>query len=236
MSSLNISSGSDDPLLGSGARPPVKLDLVSMKEYFIGMASYVSNRVTLDTVRPLNMFLGISGPSFCFSPQAFNAPVKKIDKSTYEKFKSRLKLNFSFFLSNYALLTIGVGVVTALMHPGMIISVCALWALWGLHHFLISNELVVFGRNIGTILSISQRSTILMILSAVVIVWKCLMPFITVVAISGVIILTHAIARDPSHVTSEFQQTAGASGNFSDDSDESHESDVLVEKPSMINV
>eukprot|EP00529_Nitzschia_sp_RCC80_P042460 CAMPEP_0113474018 /NCGR_PEP_ID=MMETSP0014_2-20120614/18356_1 /TAXON_ID=2857 /ORGANISM="Nitzschia sp." /LENGTH=43 /DNA_ID=CAMNT_0000366829 /DNA_START=33 /DNA_END=160 /DNA_ORIENTATION=- /assembly_acc=CAM_ASM_000159 len=43
----------------------------------------------MDTVRPLPTFLGISGPSFCFAPDAFTPPVKKIDKSSPEKFKSR---------------------------------------------------------------------------------------------------------------------------------------------------
>ena len=172
-------------------------------------------------------FLGISGPSFCFSPTAFNAPVKKLDKSTYEKFQSRLKLNFAFFLSNYALLTVGVALVTALMHPGMVFLVGLIWGLWGLHAFLISNELILFGRNLGTVISISHRSTALTILTVFVILWKCLKPSITVVIISGLIIVVHALFRDPSHVTSnEFQDRDSNS-----DSDETHESEVLVEKP-----
>ena len=170
--------------------------------------AYIESRVTIDTVRPLNMFLGITGPSFCFSPLAFNAPVKKLDKSTYEKFISRLKLNFSFFLSNYALLTIGVGLVTALTHPGMIVSVAMLWALWTLHYFLISNELVIFRRNVGSLISISHRSNILIALTAFVIVWKCLRPTMTVISVSFLIILFHAMLRDPSDVTREFQTGA----------------------------
>jgi len=178
------------------------------------------------------MFFGISGPSLCFSPAAFNAPVKKLDKSTYEKFQSRLKLNFAFFLSNYALLTVGVALVTALMHPGMVLSLGLIWVLWGLHTFLISNELILFGKNIGTLISISHRSTVLMILTAFVIIWKCLKPSITVVAISGLMILVHALLRDPSHVTSsEFQTGSSFRSSSSDSDDETHESEVLVEKP-----
>lgn len=198
--------------------------------------AYIGSRVTVDTVRPLNMFLGITGPSFCFSPAAFNAPVKKLDKSTYEKFQSRLKLNFAFFISNYALVTTGVALVTALMHPGMVISVGLIWGLWALHKFLISNEVILFGRNIGMLLSISQRSTVLIILTAIVIITKCLKPTITVIAISGAIILVHALLRDPSHVTSgDFQTSSGRESLSDDDSVEnSHESEVLVEKPGQV--
>ena len=198
--------------------------------------AYIGSRVTVDTVRPLNMFLGITGPSFCFSPAAFNAPVKKLDKSTYEKFQSRLKLNFAFFISNYALVTTGVALVTALMHPGMVISVGLIWGLWALHKFLISNEVILFGRNIGMLLSISRRSTVLIILTAIVIITKCLKPTITVIAISGAIILVHALLRDPSHITSgDFQTSSGKESMSDDDSVEnSHESEVLVEKPGQV--
>lgn len=238
--SLSISSGSQDgDKAGSSAKGSVHLDFLSIKAYMTGMMAYIGSRVTLDTVRSLNMFLGITGPSFCFSPAAFNAPVKRLDKSTYEKFQSRLRLNFAFFLSNYALLTAGVALVTALMHPGMVISLGLIWGLWALHKFLVSNELIVFGRNIGTLISISQRSTILIILTAIVITWKCLKPTITVIAISGGLILVHALLRDPSHVTSgDFQSGNGnnISSSMSDDDsgENSHESEVLVEKPGQV--
>jgi len=237
--SISISSGSEDGInSGSSAMMSVNLDFVSIKAYITGMMSNIGSRVTVDTVRPLPMFFGITGPSFCFSPAAFNAPVKKLDKSTYEKFQTRLKLNFAFFLSNYALVTTGVALVTALMHPGMVISVGLICGLWALHKFLISNELILLGRNIGTLISISQRSTVLIILTAIVIIWKCLKPTITVISISGVLILAHALLRDPSHVTSgEFQNGNGKNGiNMSDDDSvgNSHESEVLVEKPGQV--
>jgi len=238
--SLSISSGSQDgDKAGSSAKGSVHLDFLSIKAYMTGMMAYIGSRVTVDTVRPLNMFFGITGPSFCFSPAAFNPPVKKLDKSTYEKFQSRLRLNFAFFLSNYALLTAGVALVTALMHPGMLIALGLIWGLWALHKFLISNEVIVFGRNIGTLISISQRETILIILTGIVITWKCFKPTITVILISGGLVLVHALLRDPSHVTSgDFQSGNGnnSSGSMSDDDsgENSHESEVLVEKPGQV--
>eukprot|EP00537_Pseudo-nitzschia_pungens_P018300 CAMPEP_0172400864 /NCGR_PEP_ID=MMETSP1061-20121228/47781_1 /TAXON_ID=37318 /ORGANISM="Pseudo-nitzschia pungens, Strain cf. pungens" /LENGTH=257 /DNA_ID=CAMNT_0013134291 /DNA_START=132 /DNA_END=906 /DNA_ORIENTATION=+ len=234
--SLSVASGSDDRNNAvSKGKSSVNLNFGTMQAYVVGMMGYIGSRVTMDTVRPLNMFLGITGPSFCFSPAAFNSPVKKIDKSTYEKFRSRLRLNFAFFLSNYALVTTGVALVTALMHPGMVISVILIWGLWALHRFLISNELILFGRNIGTLVSISHRSTALVILTGFVLVWKCLKPTITVISISGIIILTHALLRDPSHVTSgDFHSGSGHHSTSDDDSGNSHDSEVLVESPDVI--
>jgi type III secretory pathway component EscV len=180
------------------------------------------------------MFLGISGPSFCLSPIAFSPPVKNLDKSTPEKFKSRLKLNFAFFLSNYALVTAGVALVTALMHPGMLLAIFLCWGLWIIHTFLISNEVILFGRNIGTLVSISHRSTALVIITAVVIIWKCLFPAITVVAISGLIITAHALFRDPKHIDVNDSRSYG--GGSDEDSGSSHDdsSEVLVEKPGQV--
>jgi hypothetical protein len=239
--SLVVESGSDDRKFdGSSSNKtnkeslsPTQLDITTVKIYVAGIASYITSRVTMDTVRPLNMFLGISGPSFCLSPEAFNSPVRKVDKSTPEKFKSRLKLNFVFFLSNYALVTAGVALVTALMHPGMLIALSMLWALWGLHTFLISNEVIMFGRNIGTLVSISHRSNALVVITAAVILWKCLFPAITFVAISGLIILTHALFRDPKNVDT-YEKYRG-NGSYDDDSGEdSHDSEVLVDKPGQV--
>jgi len=239
--SLSVSSGTDDEKnAGSTGKPSINFDLSTIQAYVTGMAGYIGSRVTMDTVRPLNMFLGITGPSFCFSQAAFNAPVKKIDKSTYEKFRSRLRLNFAFFLSNYALVTAGVAIVTAFMNPGMVISVGLIWGLWALHKFLVSNELIVFGRNIGTLVSITHRSVALTILTGFVIAWKCLKPTITVISISGIIIMTHALLRDPSHVTSGEYQSVGIAGRKSsgsdDDSDENNpdEFEVLVNTPGQV--
>lgn len=236
--SLTVESGSDDRKYGDSSHNKntntLQLDFTTMKAYATGMTSYITSRVTMDTVRPLNMFLGISGPSFCLSPEAFNPPVRKVDKSTPEKFKSRLKLNFAFFLSNYAVVTAGVALVTALMHPGMLIALGLLWSIWGLHTFLISNEVILFGRNIGTLVSISHRANALILITTVVIVWKCLYPAITVVAISGLIILAHAMFRDPKNIDTSGKYRSGGSDDDDDSGEDSHDSEVLVDKPGRV--
>jgi hypothetical protein len=185
----------------------------------------------LDTIRPLPMFLGVTGHTLCFSPAAFTPPVKKLDKTSMEKLKSRIKLNFTFFLSNYAFVFFGVALVVALMHPAMIAFLAILWGLWGFHSFLISNEVIVFGRNIGTLVSISHRSNALTLITFVVIVWNCLWPAITVAVLSSILILSHAVMRDPKHI-----ETSKTFGNRDVDDDStggytSGESEVLVDRP-----
>jgi hypothetical protein len=236
--SLAVDSGSADKKIAGSSSSSFdvtsQVDVIAIRAYLSGVTSYVTSRVTMDTVRPLSMFLGITGPSFCLSPEAFNPPVRKVDKSTLEKFKSRLRLNFAFFLSNYAVVTVGVALVTALMHPGMLLALGLLWAIWGFHTFLISNEVVIFGRNIGTLMSITQRSNALFVLTTFVIVWKCLVPAFTVVVISGFIIFLHALFRDPKQIdtTSDRIRTLGSDD---DSGEESHDSsEVLVEKPGQV--
>lgn len=181
------------------------------------------------------MFLGLSPHNLCFAPEAFGPPMKKLDKSSPEKFNSRLRLNMSFFLSNYAVVTAGVSLVTMLMHPGMLVSVGLLWILWTAHHFLISNEVIVMGRNIGTILSMNQRSMLLSVLTFFVVVWKCLRPTIMAIAISSLLIFVHAILRDPKHIdTSSSSSSTGSTFGKNDSDDEevqSSDSEVLVERP-----
>ena len=176
------------------------------------------------------MFLGLS-EAFCLSTGAFAPPTKRVDKTMFEKIRSRISLNFAFFLSNYALVAFGVAVVVALSHPGMLLFVGAVWLLWMAHTFLIDHELIVFGTNVGLIMSITQRSTVLSLLTIIVIIWKCLFPVVTFVAISGIIILSHALMRDPKHIesSSEFRG--------SEDSDEEtvdEEKHVMVERGDVI--
>jgi hypothetical protein len=92
------------------------------------------SRVSVETLRPLPMFVGVVTPAqqqqqqhstskqLCFAGGAYTAPIRKFDKASLEKVKSRVSLNFAFFLSNYALVATMVGLVVALMHPGMVRS------------------------------------------------------------------------------------------------------------------
>mmetsp|Transcript_18520 Transcript_18520/g.33555 ORF Transcript_18520/g.33555 Transcript_18520/m.33555 type:complete len:209 (-) Transcript_18520:609-1235(-) len=187
-------------------------------DVFSCSAIRLRDRVTLDTLRPLNLFLGLTGPSWCLSPGAFAPPTRHVDKTMFEKIRARVRLNFAFFLSNYALVAFGVAVVIAMSHPGMLLFVGAVWLLWMAHAFLIDHELIIFGTNVGMLLSITQRSTLLSVLTIIVVIWKCLVPLIVFVTISGIIILSHALMRDPKHIEN--------STEFREDSDD----EVIVEQ------
>jgi hypothetical protein len=78
----------------------------------------------------------------------------------------------------------------------------------------------------------TTRSNALMVITVIVVSWKCLFPAITFVSISGLIISTHAIMRDPKQID------AGPSNEShekdSDNEGDSSESEVLVERGDVI--
>lgn len=252
---LGVSSGSADRSARSGGvggggigksasnsagHHQVMIDFETMRHYFATLASEIQGRVSLDTLRPLTAFLGIdpSSSSCLISAGAFTPPVQKLDKMTLEKVTSRMKLNGAFFLSNYVLLAVMVALVVALMHPSMIFFVAVCWSLWSLHHFLISNQLVIFGINAHSLLSIQQRFYILFTVTTVVVFMKCLVPTIYFCSISALMILSHAFLRDPKHTenssrniiaAADQDDVEGGGGSGSDSSSASDE--VLVERP-----
>lgn len=174
------------------------------------------------------LFLGVnSAGAICFSAEAFTSPIKKLDKASPEKLKSRVALNFAFFLSNYALVAAMVALVVALMHPGMVFFVALVYAAWACHSFLIRNELEVFGIPIHSLLTIQQRFYLLFVLTAIVVVWKCLVPSLIFVSISMILIVTHAVLRDPKHIEMMNDSDEEAENSGGDSSG----SEVIVERP-----
>lgn len=239
---LKVSSGSDDyrGASSSNQKSSVSIDIETMRMQLSAFAARLQSRVSVETLRPLPMFLGVNPVGFCLSVGAFTPPVKKLDKTTPEKISSRIKLNFAFFLSNYALVAAMVGIVVALMHPGMLFFVGIVMGLWSLHSFMIRHELVVFGFNLGMLLTIQQRFYVLFGITTIVVVWKCLLPTVYFCAISGLIIVSHAFLRDPKHIESSASNLFG--GQDSDDEEDgeagegtgsggSDGSEVLVDSP-----
>ena len=176
----------------------------------------LSERITLETLRPLPLFLGIqeskSGHSFCLAAGAFSAlppPADDDDQtSVWDHLRTRLTLNGALFLTNYALVAGGVAIVIALLHPGMLLVLTVVMALWWCHDYLIHQTVMLGTYNIGAILTINQRSTVLTMLTLVAIVWKCLLPVVSFVIVSGILIGLHAISRDPQHIEQYSQQSA----------------------------
>ena len=164
--------------------------------------SKYTERISMDTLRPLPTFLGVTGPAFCIAATAFAPPTKKLDKDAAEKIGSRLKLNFAYFLTNYALILAGTAFVVALMHPSMLLLMGILVGLWHMH-FLLDRAAIPMeygGVDFGEIFTTARRSLVLTILTVLVGVFKCLVPTLEVLAISGIAIFAHASMRDPQHV------------------------------------
>jgi hypothetical protein len=216
---------------------PIFINIETMRLQLSSMAARIMSRVSVETLRPLPTFLGLDkGVGFCLSPHAFTPPVKKVDKSAFEKTKNRVMLNFNFFLSNYVLLAGLTGLVIALMHPGMVFFLAIVYSLWTLHGFLIRHQLVLFGIPVHALLTVQQRFYILFTITSIVVVWKCLTPTLTFITITTLMILTHALLRDPKDVEEKngmFDEEADdveAAGGESL-SDGSGSSEVLVERP-----
>ena len=160
--------------------------------------------MTLDTLRPLPQFMGISA-NLWLSPGAFSAPSTHImDRSTIEKVKNRVNLNVAFFLTNYVLLAIGVGLVVALSHPRMLIAIGFVFSLWSVNTFLVEKkvELIFKGKDVLEIISPFHRWCFLMAVSIAVGISYCLLPLVSWFVISGFMILVHATLRDPKHIES----------------------------------
>jgi PRA1 family protein len=236
--------GSYDPAYSKGATgPAIHVDIETMRIQLSSLVARLQSRISMDTIRPLPIFLGLN-PGFCLSVSAFTPPIRKVDKSTFEKIKSRVQLNFAYFISNYALIAIMTALVVALMHPGMVLFVGLVFLLWRAHEFLIRNPLILFGLEVHSLLTIKQRFYFLFTISAFVVIWKCLKPTLIFISIATIMILSHAVLRDPKDVEAfaagdrynnvesddEDLEEGGTSGG---DSNDSSSSAVLVERTSL---
>mmetsp|Transcript_28845 Transcript_28845/g.41323 ORF Transcript_28845/g.41323 Transcript_28845/m.41323 type:complete len:230 (-) Transcript_28845:350-1039(-) len=194
----SIPHGNQDEPKSSNMSPEMIWSLLTVR------ATKIKDRISIDTIRPLALFLGVSGPTaFCFSPVAFTPPTRHLDKTSFEKVSSRLSLNFKFFSSNYAVLAIGVTVVISLLHPGMLLSVAIVWGFWSLHHFMETNSSIplnFMGKDLRQVITKQKRTTILTIFTVIVVIFKCLIPMLTVMFLSTILILFHALMRDPRDV------------------------------------
>jgi hypothetical protein len=240
-----VNAGDDDRYSSNSTSSgrTVMINIETLRLQLSGFVARIQSRVSVETIRPLPVFLGLNaGAGFCLSPQAFTPPVRKFDKNTPEKIKSRVRLNCAYFLSNYALLAAMTGLVVALMHPTMVFFVGIVYGLWSLHSFLIRNQLVVFGVSIHALLNVQQRFYLLFIITSLVVIIYCLAPTLIFLVISGLLIVTHALLRDPQDVSSASDQFGGETGGGAHDSDEDLEgggnssggssgSEVMVDRP-----
>lgn len=202
------------------------LNLERTRQLMILRLQNYRERIHMDTLRPLPLFLGIN-QSFCFAPDAFSPPIKHRHfqdlsrKSTYEKISKRFQLNFQFFLTNYFLIFMGIGVVVLCLNFQCLFYGGIVYALWVAHdaskassslqhhdtnrpntiQFKIYNYEIHQDVN-KYIPSIETRTKLLYGLTLWVVLYHCLRPFCTIVGLTSLMVIFHAIMRDPKQVES----------------------------------
>jgi len=119
------------------------------------------------------------------------------------------------------------------MHPGMLLYVGITWASWWLHVVVIREDvrLIIMGKDLNHIFTPKRRSWILTAWTVWVAVAKCLRPSMKGLAISGALILFHALMRDPSKLTGDIVSSRSSLSRGSSDSDDG--SEVMVEREDL---
>lgn len=207
-------------------RPSV--DIESLRLHLSSFAARLRSNVSIETLRPLPLFLGLSSTvddGVQLNSNAFTPPLAGSDTMTV--IKSRVNDNWTFFLSNYALVAAMTALVVLLMHPGVVFTLAILVGVWWFHGYLIKHELVVLTVQIHSLLTVQQRFYMLFAISSVTILWACLMPTVVFFLISGFIILCHAALRDTTHLHEASQRGIQARGN---NIEEGNEVEALIAK------
>ena len=212
----------------------------STQSYLLIISCFSTSKLTMDTLRSLSLFIGLSGPSLCIAADAFSSPItlhQGSNKTSTVKIRSRMSRNLAFFSTNYAFLTVGTILVVALMHPIMLLYVCVTWGLWYLHITIIREDirLVIMDKDLNDVLNPKRRSWILTALTLWVAIWKCLRPLLMGTAISAVLTVIHALMRDPKKlVLSGGASSKSVSKGLVDSDDESSGSEVTLEQPDSV--
>eukprot|EP00984_Skeletonema_dohrnii_P009977 scaffold3846_cov127-Skeletonema_dohrnii-CCMP3373.AAC.10 len=185
-----------------------------------------TSKINIHTLRPLPVFLGVTGPSFCIGADAFSPPISFSSEKTinkHEKCTSRISRNLAYFATNYTIMALGTVLVVALMHPGMLFYVGITWGLWWLHLVVLREDikLVVMEKDLNEVLSPNRRSWVFYVWTFYVAVAKCLHPSLKGLAISGALVLFHAIMRNPAKLASDMVRSKSIASGAGDSDDDS---------------
>mmetsp|Transcript_20877 Transcript_20877/g.30577 ORF Transcript_20877/g.30577 Transcript_20877/m.30577 type:complete len:233 (-) Transcript_20877:73-771(-) len=223
--STEIHQGTDDV---QGKRKNNVSAIEKIRKFLLDEFPKYSSKITMDTMRPLPTFLGITGPSFCLAPDAFTPPTKKMDKNSAEKISQRIYLNFTYFLTNYAFIAAGTCIIIILLHPRTIIYSIIVCALWKMHDMTEQQNtpLILMNRDVGQYITVELRTRLLYAITLYVVVLHCLKPVITAVGLTGLMIFSHALLRDPKQIE---HGSSYMDDESSDDDCDSSGSEVMVE-------
>ena len=126
--------GSDDDPADATKR--IRRQLHSISEHF-------ANRLTLNLLRPLPLFMGINPTNSCINPTAFSLPFGNAShsvnpnpanhKNLAATINIRLSKNLSFFFTNYVFIFFITLLVVSLSHPLTLLYCTGLGAVWFAH-------------------------------------------------------------------------------------------------------
>jgi hypothetical protein len=189
-------------------------DVESLRLHLLSAIAQLRSKVSMRTLRPLPVFLGLQATEddvFELSQDAFVPPQNLNTADAFSKVKTRVRENLNFFATNYCMIAAMTALVVTLMHPMMLIVVSLVYGLWLAHDYLIRHELVLFTSiPIQSILSVQKRFYLFLAISTVAIFLACFGPFLIFLMISAFIILTHAALRDTRHLREASERTAKA--------------------------
>lgn len=186
------SSSSSTPQ--SSSSPQFDIETVRLQLSMV--VARIKSKVSVESLRPLPVFLGLrdspEGDGLQMSLSSYSAP------KTATSVSSRIKANCDYFLSNYVLVATMVAMVVSIMKIEMLFAIAIVYGLWMLHGYLIQHSVVVGGIQIHALLTVQQRFYLVFAISVVAIMWECLVPALTMVAVSTLLILSHAVLRTPT--------------------------------------
>jgi hypothetical protein len=214
--------------------PPFSSCTSSHRHIIQSLQHLSTSKLSIDTLRPLPIFMGVTGPSTCFAADAFSSPISlncQSNKSSLDRVMSRLNRNLNYFATNYAFAAVCTIFIVALMHPGMLLYVGITWAIWWLHLVIIREDikLVIMEKDLNEVFTPKRRSWILKAWTVWVAVAKCFQPSIKGVAISGALVFVHALMRDPSKLAGDIVRSGSRSMASLPSSHSDDGSEVFVE-------
>ena len=183
-----------------------------------------TSKLSKDALRPFTLFMGLTGPRFCFASDSFASPLRlsrPVDKLAFEKLASRVFRNLHYFAANYALVALIVCLGTAAaMRPIVLIYAGAVWVLCRWLAATIGQDVrwTIRGINVGRVLTPWVRVSLSAVLITWVVVSQCFEPLLVGLVISKSLVLLHAMTRDPARVAEEVMvsKSSGLAGESSD--------------------
>lgn len=224
-----------------------EMTVESLRLQFSAAIVRIHHHVSIETIRPLTVFLGLQNANHndadastvafgtekmpTIAPNAYSTPNGSTYRRTYEMIQLRVQDNLSYYLSNYAFIVVMTSIVVVLMHPSMLVTGLLVYGLFLGHTYLIRREVILWDNvSIQTILTLQQRFYLFGGFGLLLILVTCVVPTLIIMTISSMIILTHAILRNNHQSLLSSSSQRGESDKHSNH-ENNDEADPLLSAP-----